>query len=291
MPLSIAQAGGLHEPRARGDTDADDHELGLDRRAVLGDDALHRALALEALHRRLRQELDAVGAMQIEVDPSDLGPEHPLQRQRGHLDHRHLAALLAGRGRDLRADPARADDDQSLAAVDPLADSLRIAEGAQVVDAVQLCAGHVEPPRHRSGRDQEAVVAKAPVALEEELVQAELDARHTGRGQQLDVVARVEALVVDVRASRGLAPQVVLGERRAFVGALWLVADQHQAPVKSLLAEGLGRLRAGQAGADDYKCFASGRHLFLSRLAMRRTTWPFIRERRPGRRSYPGACA
>ena len=79
-------------------------------------------------------------AVEVEVDLPDLGAEHPLERERRHLDHRHLAPLLAGRGGDLRADPARADDDQALTALDSLTDSLGVGEVAKVVDPVELGA-------------------------------------------------------------------------------------------------------------------------------------------------------
>ena len=66
------------------------------------------------------------------------------------------------------------------------------------------------------------------------------------------LVLGVEALVVDVDLlAAGLAAQVVLGQRRPLVRALVLGADQQQAPVEALCAQGLGGLGAGQAGADD----------------------------------------
>ena len=53
----------------------------------------------------------------------ELGPEDSFERKRGHLQHRHLTALLPGRGCNLGADPTRADHDQALPGLDPLADS------------------------------------------------------------------------------------------------------------------------------------------------------------------------
>ena len=191
-PLSISQARGLREPGPRRDPDSHDHELRVDDGSVPGEDALHRPGPLESLDGGLGQELDAVVAMEVEIDPAELGAEDPLERQRGHLDHRHLASLLAGGGGDLGADPAGPDDHQPLAVLDPLADQLGIAEGPQVVDAVEIGAGHVEAPRHAAGGQQQAVVAQAPVSLEQELAHAEVDARHPGRGQKLDLVLGVE---------------------------------------------------------------------------------------------------
>ena len=57
---------------------------------------------------------------------------------------------------------------------------------------------------------------------------------------------------MDVQAvAVGLAAQVRLGQRRPLVRPLALVAEQHEAAVEALGAQGLGGLGAGQAGADD----------------------------------------
>ena len=73
------------------------------------------------------------------------------------------------------------------------------------------------------------------------------------------LVLGVEALVVDVDLlAAGLAAQVVLGQRRPLVGALVLGADQHEAAVEALGAQGLGGLGAGEAGADDDVGLVSG---------------------------------
>ena len=197
-------------------------------------------------------------AMEVEIDPAELGAEDPLERQRGHLDHRDLASLLAGGRGDLGADPAGPDDHQPLTVLDPLADQLGIADGPQVVDAVEIGAGHVEAPWHAAGGQEEAVVAQAPVSFEQELAHAEVDARHPGRGQKVDLMLGVERVRVDVRLVADLPAQVLLGERRALVGPLGLVADQHQLTVESLLAQRLCRLGSGQAGADDHESLAVG---------------------------------
>ena len=91
---------------------------------------------------------------------ADFGSEHALERERRHLDHRHLAPLLASRGGDLRADPARADHDQALTALDSLADSLRVGEVAKVEDSVEIGSRHRESPRRGTGGQQEARICR-----------------------------------------------------------------------------------------------------------------------------------
>jgi len=49
-----------------------------------------------------------------------------------------------------------------------------------------------------------------------------------------------------------LAHQVALRQRGPFVGSFGFVADEHQPAGESLLAQGLCRLRAREAGADDH---------------------------------------
>ena len=87
-----------------------------------------------------------------------------------------------------------------------------------------------------------------------ELVAGRGDRADRGRGAQLDVVVGVEPVLVHIQAvAVGLAAQVGLGQRRALIRPLGLVAKQQQAAVEALGAQGLGRLGAGQAGTDDHK--------------------------------------
>ena len=57
-----------------------------------------------------------------------------------------------------------------MALVDPLADPLRVGEGAQVVDPVKLGARHVQTAGHGAGGHQKAVIAQALVPFQPELL-------------------------------------------------------------------------------------------------------------------------
>lgn len=94
-----------------------------------------------------------------------------------------------------------------------------------MVDAVEIGAGHVEAPGHAAGGQEEAVVAQAPIPLEQKLAHTEVDAGHPRRGQKVDLVLAVEGCGVDVRLVGDLPAEVLLGERRALVRPLGLVAD------------------------------------------------------------------
>jgi hypothetical protein len=119
------------------------------------------------------------------------------------------------------------------------------------VNAVQFGAGNIEASRKGAGSDQKAVVAEPSIPLQQELLQAGVESGSPSRVPELDRVIGVEALIVDVGPGLRLAAQVVLRERRTLVGSLGLITDQDDAAVEALRTEGLRRLRASQAGADD----------------------------------------
>jgi hypothetical protein len=127
-----------------------------------------------------------------------------------------------------------------------------VTPGAQVPDPVQLRPGQAQAARRRAGRQQQPLIADPLAGCELELAAGRGDRANRGRGAQLDPVGGVEAFLVDVEAlAVGLAAQVGLGQRRALIGPLGLVAEQQQPAVEALGAQRLGRLGAGQAGPDD----------------------------------------
>jgi hypothetical protein len=74
-------------------------------------------------------------------------------------------------------------------------------------------------------------------------------------------VGGVEPFLVHIEAvAVGFSAQVGLGQRRALIGPLGFLAEQQQAAVEALGAQGLGRLGAGQAGTDDHER-RTGEHL------------------------------
>ena len=160
-----------------------------------------------------------------------------------------------GRGRGLRADPARPDHDQAPAGGDHVPQAVAVVEGPQHVDAVEVGARDGQPAAARSrspaaGGPSRGVSPSLSVAVRARGV----DRRHLAPAQELDLLLGVEALGVDVdRVPLGPALQVVLGERRALVGPVRLGPDEDDAPVEALLAQGLGRLRPRQARPHDHE--------------------------------------
>ena len=94
---------------------------------------------------------------------ADFGSEHRLQRRRLAVDHRDVASELAGRRRDLRADPAASHDDDVLGARQRVAQPVRVVDRAQQMDPGEPGTRDVEPARRGAGREEQAGV-REPIA-------------------------------------------------------------------------------------------------------------------------------
>ena len=227
-------------------------------------DALDDTVPLEGFDPGPQPHVDALLDVDVAIDAAHLAAQHPLQRDRVGGDNGDLQSALPRGGGDLGADPAGSDDDDRAAAVEPFAQHVRVIDGAQVVNAVELGAGDREPARFRAGGQQQLVVAQPLAVVERDLLQRRVHVDRRAAEAQLDVVLGVEALVVDVDPlASGLAAQVVLRQRRALVRALVLGADKHQAPFEAFVSQCLSGLGGGQAGADDHECLLSGHGISL----------------------------
>ena len=241
-PVIGRQARRLEELGARGDADPDDNEVALDDGAVAQRDSLDRTVAPESLDDGFGQELDAVVAMELQEDLRDLGAEHVLQRQGAHLEQRHLAPFLARRGGNLGPDPTRADHHQSPALSQPLCRSARNRRRCGDTGSRRDPTRNVKASRGGPGRDQEPVVADALPRHPGRASSTPCRARsHESRSSTHAVVA-VERLRVDEGLVLGLLSQVVLGERRPFVGPVRLLPDQDQTAVESFVPQRPPRL-------------------------------------------------
>jgi len=76
---------------------------------VLPNTTADGAGALEPLKVGVGEKLDAVVGVDVPVDRPELRPEDVLERERRAFDDGHVAALGAGRGGNLGADPAGSD--------------------------------------------------------------------------------------------------------------------------------------------------------------------------------------
>ena len=190
----------------------------------------------------------------VAIDATDLGAEHALQRDGVRVEHGDVEATLPGRGCDLGADPAGADHDDRAAAVEACAERVGVLDAAQVEHAVERFAGDRETARLGAGGQQQPVVVQPLAVVEPHLADRRVQAHGRATEAQFDVMLGVVTLIVDVDpVASDVAAQVVLGQRWPFVGALVLGPDQHEAPVEALGPQGLCRLGAGEAGANDHE--------------------------------------
>lgn len=170
-----------------------------------------------------QEHLDAVVSVDVAVDRAHLDAEHVRKQHRARVDHRHLEAGLASRGRSLAPDPARADHHELAAPPDPLPQPVGIRQRAQVVDPVEIRSRERQAPRLRAGRQQQPVIRQPLASREHDLRRRRVDALHGRCGTQLDLVARVEALRLEKDLLQAdLAAQIILGQRRALIGTLGL---------------------------------------------------------------------
>ena len=173
--------------------------------------------------------------VQLGEHGADLVAEHALQRHRQRVDEHDVGAELARRGGDLRPDPAGADDRHALGGTDRLAESVGVVDGAEVVDAVERGAGKVEVARSGAGGQHGGRERNLFATVELDRVGRTVERLDGAAGQQLDVAARVEVVVVHSGRLRSLlAAQHRLGERWALVRRRRFVADEDRRDPRSL---------------------------------------------------------
>jgi len=81
-----------------------------------------------------------------------------------------------------------------------------------------------------------------------------VDRRHLGAKLQIDMVIAIPGRRGDGEVTELLlARQVLLGQRRTFVGEMLLCGKQHDATVEILVAQCFCGLGTGEAAADDGK--------------------------------------
>jgi hypothetical protein len=152
--LPQLEPGGARQHHVGHHAGAHHDHVGGELAAGRADHALHPRLSLEPLDPVAADELDAVISQQRSEEPGGRGPE--VRRQRRVLEHHHraAAALRGQRGCHLAGDVGAADQHHVLGVDGVGPDRVRVAERAQVVDAVELAAVDAQPAHVRAGREQ-----------------------------------------------------------------------------------------------------------------------------------------
>ncbi len=175
------------------------------------------ALTLEAVDADAQSEDHALLAMLASDALTESRSEPSNERRRERLDDRHLEPLLPTGGRDLHADEASADDDDSRGLRHLVAKPMCIIQRAQLDHALEIAA-EGQSPCPRAGRDHDRVALERRTVLErdERARGIERCRRHTElpvRLELLHAIPRERELFVFPAVDEEL-----LRERRAVVG-------------------------------------------------------------------------
>src|SRR5436853_1985232 len=218
----------LREHRVGPNSGADDDRVALDREPALAEDRLDPAIALEGAQGLAAVEGDAVLFEPLLEPATDVLAEGAREGDVLHRDDRAFRPLRGQRGGDLAADVATADEHDVLGPLGIRANGVGVAEGTEVVDALVLGPLDAEDVDHRSRPEQGLAEGDLFAALDLRRLGLEVKPHHVLPGQQLDPVLLVPgATAVDVGVlAAGVAAQVLLRDRRPFVGRLRLAPDQ-----------------------------------------------------------------
>ena len=246
-----------HQPvGGRPGTDAHDHQVGDEFGAVGEHHRLHVLRSAHLGHRDPGAHIDPVGAVQPAHELTDAPPQHPGQWGGLRLDQHHVHPEPPQGGGDLAADETRADDDRPARPAGVLAQRHRLVEGAQHPDAVQIGERRY-PPGHQSGGDHQFVVVQFGAVDEGDGARGGVQRARSLAQPQGDVVVGVELGgpqrdVLDPLLLADGCVQHVLGQRRAIVGQVLLVADDGDRPGVLHRAQLLGHPGGGEPAADDH---------------------------------------
>ena len=215
--------------------------------------ARHATIAVDLRRRLAEHELDPLAAVQLREPLADLAAQQAVQRQGLGLDHGHLDAGAACSRRNLLADEAGPDDQQTLTGDQQFADRARILKRAQRADVLIPCERR-QHPWSRAGGDHELLVVKGAAVGELEAMRAGVQTARSDTQQRLDRLADIPlggSKADGVLCRR--VPQNLLREWRAIVGKMRLGTDHSHAPLVTEPPKRLGAALRGKAAArDDY---------------------------------------
>ena len=138
----------------------------------------------------------------------------------------------------------------------------------------EMMAGAAEPARRTAGRPDQVAIADR-LASRRDLAGGGIDMGDAAAEEHRDIAFLPEGGRTDQQAIESLVPgEIFLGQRRAFVGQIRLVADNGDAAAELRLAQRDRRLRAAVAGADDHNVVAVHRSSPIADFV-----WAFLRGR------------
>ena len=242
-PVAQAQPTSFEPVRVRRDADTDDDRVGGNDLTTHEADAVGR----QSLDEDTTADLDTVRTVQLGDRLAHLGAKATDQWGRRTFEHHHVVAEGLGSGRRFEPDEAGADHDDAAPPADDLAAQPDcIVERAEFVDVVEgVLVG--ESSRVGAGGDHQPIEAQDGTVREGEFALLHVECGRRGAEAPLDV-----EIVEDVRLAEvdpiwlPFAGQQLLRQRRAVVGPMHLVADDHDRGGHIMLAECFGGAKARQ---------------------------------------------
>src|SRR5688572_21648181 len=192
------------------------------------------------------------------------------ERDGERLNHGDVQAASAARGSDLEADEPCAHDRYTRRVRQLPPERDRVVQTAQDEYA---CAWRDagQGSGARTGCDNEPVVVGTGAIGKGDAPRTKVDRRRAHTEPHVERERAVSILPVEKSLLRVPgALEHLLRERRAVVGAMWLVADDGQLTVEAAGAQRLGRAETRQRGANDHD---SAQHRSRSLFDRNRSRW------------------
>jgi hypothetical protein len=195
-------------------------------------------------------------AVHLREEPPEFAAQGGVQWGGARFHHGHLMPHRPGDGARFEPDPSRADDHDLPGPPGQFrAQPVRVAHVAQVEQAVQIGARHVQPARRRPGGQQEPVIADPPPVGERDGRVVQVQRGRRGAQFQFHVMLGVPVAGHDGEILPGRGPrEVALCQRRPLVGHLRFGADQDDPAVAAEVAQRLRGPGACHPTAHDQVC-------------------------------------
>src|SRR5215218_6955310 len=151
-----------------------------------------------------------------------------------------------------KPDPAPADDGDPPCSRERGLEAVTVLDATQVTDAVEVVTRHAQAPRGRAGGQQQLVVAQPSTGCGGYGPGGRVERGHSRTKTQFDRLIDIPRLRMHEDAvAISVALEVVLGEGRAFVRCVPLLAEKDDSAVETFVPQCLCCDGAGQAAAHD----------------------------------------
>lgn len=253
-PVVDIEPGRLRQLDIRHHTDAHHDEIGRHVAMIGLDDRAAAGRATDRARQCRHLEDHAARIVQPMRIRTDYFRQRTLQQARRRIDHRHVAAELARRRRDLEPDEPAAEHRHAATRHKLRAQRPRIVDRADVMRRDAFVDRAAERAHPRACREHEPRIRERRAVVEPHTLRIALDRVDARTEPQLDALRVVPRRVTHERALlTTVAQQRILRQRGPVVRHLALRADHHDARRGVALAQRFGRAPRGMPGADDHE--------------------------------------